>query len=290
MTDPKPDSPLPWFPFYQRDFWGDENVMAMNDHEIVAYLRLLTICWEKGSIPDNIAAIGGICRMVDATAMAQAWHRLSPCFIESESEPGRLENPRMTAERKAAYIRAGKQIEKSRKGGIAKALKHTLGMPQAELGNAKTLPNPASSQLPSEAPKDLPKSETPERAAQAPHARKRASPGSSGRGQAFEVPEAEIPEPLRRDDVIEAWRFFELHRREIKKPVTPQAGRMALKKLAGWGADRALAAINHTIASGWTGLREPDGGRGGGGQAKKYISPNANMPDPTANIPPEKLA
>lgn len=55
-----------------------------------------------------------------------------------------------------------------------------------------------------------------------------------------------------------AWRDWWEHRREIRKRLTPTAIRKQLKELEAWGADRAIAAIEHTVAKGWTGLREPE--------------------------------
>lgn len=56
-----------------------------------------------------------------------------------------------------------------------------------------------------------------------------------------------------------AWATFEQHRREIRKPITATAGAMALNQLAAMGEARAIRAIEHTIAKGWQGIREPDG-------------------------------
>ena len=59
----------------------------------------------------------------------------------------------------------------------------------------------------------------------------------------------------------EAWEKWQQHRREIRKPITPTAAVSLLKKLAGWGVDRAVAAIEHSIASGWQGIFEKNGER-----------------------------
>jgi hypothetical protein len=61
--------------------------------------------------------------------------------------------------------------------------------------------------------------------------------------------------------MVAAWDRWEKHRTEIRKPIRPTM-RLAMQgKLASWGEPRAVAAIDHTIAMGWQGLREPEPGR-----------------------------
>ena len=264
MAISKTDAPLPWFPFYPADFWLDENVQAMDDSEIVAYLRLLSICWQKGSIPDNIAVIGGICKM-DAPAMAQAWHRLCPCFVESEHEEGRLENPRMTLERDAAFARSGRQSDKGKQGAMKRWHGHGAGNAQAM---------PGDSYLQSQLQLELQKKQKEEEGGKPP-ARRRAP--------VFSVPDSDFPESIRTPDVIAAWRDFEQHRREIKKPMTPTAARQALANMADWSPARAAGAIRHTTAKGWQGIREPDAEIQGRGQAslEKRRALGAPLPPPS---------
>ena len=54
------------------------------------------------------------------------------------------------------------------------------------------------------------------------------------------------------------WGDFEQHRREIRKPLTPTAAKHANLQLQAMGEGRAIAALRHTIAKGWQGIREPD--------------------------------
>lgn len=56
----------------------------------------------------------------------------------------------------------------------------------------------------------------------------------------------------------EAWTDFVKHRQEIRKKMTPMATKHAWKELAAMGEQRAIVALNHTIAKGWQGIREPD--------------------------------
>jgi hypothetical protein len=64
------------------------------------------------------------------------------------------------------------------------------------------------------------------------------------------------------------WGAFAQHRRELRKPLTPQATKHAADELAEMGPERALRALRHTIAKGWQGIREPDPERTGNGYGR----------------------
>lgn len=53
------------------------------------------------------------------------------------------------------------------------------------------------------------------------------------------------------------WARWEQHRREKRSPLKPTTRAAQLTKLAAWGAARAAAALEHSIAQGWTGIFEP---------------------------------
>lgn len=67
-----------------------------------------------------------------------------------------------------------------------------------------------------------------------------------------------VPEVLDTEAFQEAWQEWVNHRREIGKKLTALSVKKQLKELASIGHDRAIAMIEHTIAKGWTGLREAD--------------------------------
>lgn len=56
----------------------------------------------------------------------------------------------------------------------------------------------------------------------------------------------------------EAWKNWEKHRAEIRKPLKPTMRNGQFAELKAMGEQRAIAAIKHTIAKGWQGIREPD--------------------------------
>ena len=63
------------------------------------------------------------------------------------------------------------------------------------------------------------------------------------------------------DTFVAAWSEWVAHRTEIKKPLTERAARKQLKTCKEIGYERAIKAIEHSIAGGYQGLFEP--GRSG---------------------------
>lgn len=54
-----------------------------------------------------------------------------------------------------------------------------------------------------------------------------------------------------------AWEQWKEHRNELKKPLTAMATIQQIRKLKEWGKNRAIAALNYSIANGWQGIFEP---------------------------------
>ena len=68
-----------------------------------------------------------------------------------------------------------------------------------------------------------------------------------------------IPPGLHGEDFKAVWATWLEYCREKGKASTPVQSRMALTMLEGWGKARAIAALNHTMTMGWTGIAEPKG-------------------------------
>ena len=64
------------------------------------------------------------------------------------------------------------------------------------------------------------------------------------------------PDWMSGEDFKLAWSEWETHRKEIGKPITPLASKKLLKQCASMGRDRAISAINHSIARQWRGIFE----------------------------------
>jgi len=65
-----------------------------------------------------------------------------------------------------------------------------------------------------------------------------------------------FPDSLKSPEFETAWNEYVEHRRQLRKPLTPLAAQKQLAKLAAIGMARAIAAINHSIANGWSGIFE----------------------------------
>ena len=66
-----------------------------------------------------------------------------------------------------------------------------------------------------------------------------------------------IPEALNCESFLLAWQSWNTHRHETKKKLSPLAAELQLRKLESMGAERAVAAINHSIMNSYQGIYEP---------------------------------
>lgn len=104
------------FLFDPRAFWGDENVRKMTGEQVAAYLRLLSLQWEEGSIPADLAELAmlltdGARHYGAAEFEAEIWPALAPCFevLNRRSTDVRLVNKRLHKERtKWLYLKRTK--------------------------------------------------------------------------------------------------------------------------------------------------------------------------------------
>jgi hypothetical protein len=78
-----------------------------------------------------------------------------------------------------------------------------------------------------------------------------------------------LPKKLDTPAFQQAWLLWVKHRREIKKPLTPTQAQTQLEEFSQWGIPRAVAAIKHTVAKGWQGIREPEQSEGHNGKPQR---------------------
>ena len=64
--------------------------------------------------------------------------------------------------------------------------------------------------------------------------------------------------PFADEDFVDAWNDWINHRKEKKKPLTPTSIKIQLHKLEDMGVDRAIEAIDFSIANGYQGIFEPN--------------------------------
>lgn len=68
---------------------------------------------------------------------------------------------------------------------------------------------------------------------------------------------SEMPKPLDDPRFVQAWTSWLGSRKERRKPVSPSAARLQLAKMAVWGVDKSIKAIEQSIEQDWTGIFEP---------------------------------
>lgn len=88
-----------------------------------------------------------------------------------------------------------------------------------------------------------------------------------------------IPECLDTPEFREAWEMWGEARAAAKKPLTPQAVKLQLKKLAEWGVDYAIESIHRSIEYRWQGLFPPEA-------LKREMEQDASIVDPFADYQP----
>jgi hypothetical protein len=62
--------------------------------------------------------------------------------------------------------------------------------------------------------------------------------------------------PFKSDAFKTAWQTWIQHRKEKKKKLTPESIKMQFKEMITMGEERSIAAINHSVKNGFTGLYE----------------------------------
>lgn len=81
--------PLPYYPWFVKDFRANRKVQRMNYVERGLYRELLDECWEEGVIPDDPIKLAEICNC-PAGVMVEAWVKIRPCFTATEGLDGML--------------------------------------------------------------------------------------------------------------------------------------------------------------------------------------------------------
>jgi hypothetical protein len=70
------------------------------------------------------------------------------------------------------------------------------------------------------------------------------------------ISKSEVVLPFDSELFRTTWKEWQQHRIEKKKKLTPTSERLQLKRMASWGEERAIAAINLSIEKNWEGIFE----------------------------------
>lgn len=125
---------LGWWPFYGRDFFGDERVKLMSNAQIGMYTKLLDHQWNEGSIPTTIgySAFMDLRNVLHDPVLAEKEFSevMSHCFVPHPKLELRVYNVKMDKVRRAQAKLQKENQRHGRRGGIAtqakRRLKHSL--------------------------------------------------------------------------------------------------------------------------------------------------------------------
>ena len=87
----------------------------------------------------------------------------------------------------------------------------------------------------------------------------------------------DFPDNLKAEKFQKVWAEWVKHRTEIRKPLKPTQITKQLKRLGSLGEAKAIAALNHTIANGWQGIREPEPDMSNAVNEKNNNTPSATL-------------
>lgn len=237
----------PAFQFYPKDFLTDEKVIVMHPEVKGYYICLLCIDWLSDGFPANqMAALAlfqyhdhhGNFREDDMISIAIA--QLSECFIAHPSKSGFITNPKLQKIRKEQQENRKERSASGKKGAKARWNKELPKMAQPSISHGSAIQQPMA--------KDGSSSSS------------SSSSNNNTNKISIIIKEDLSPLDLKEFGLFEVKDTFNLwvsYRKEIKKPLKP----ISLRALAGEYANRPVefkAAVDHTIAKGWQGLREPE--------------------------------
>ncbi len=262
----------PFFAFYPADFANDINVESMSTLQVGAYLLLLCKAWQAeppASLPNDDQTLARLARVAP-----EVWREIGRGVLGAFrlGSDGRLHNKRLRQEydiakrKMKAFRDAGKKGGKTRAENL-KAKGVTQKQPsQACLSLEATSKHLATSQSQSEIntkkeeppqPPAKPGGEAVPELTKAIEDKPPLKAGKVSHPMAESVP---IPAVLDTPPFRAVWSEWLGARRDKKNPITARAAKMQFKTLVGIGLIRAVAALENSIANGYTGVFEPSKG------------------------------
>jgi len=218
-------SRTPWYRWYPGDYLADTYSLSW-DADLL-YRRILDALWTNPTLPSSPRDLSKILR-TDPRKISRILPEVLPHLRETS---GRLDHPKMTAQRaESEHLRATRAIA-GQKGGLAKA--KAKGSLRARGPDPDPDPDP-------EKDKDPP----PANAGPPPPAVVRTN------GTKFALPDW-IP--------TESWTGYEDMRRKIRKPLTDRARTLAVGKLEKLFRDGHMpgAVLDQSVLHSWQGLFPP---------------------------------
>ena len=136
----------PAFQWYPKDYLSDVHTVLMTLQQEGAYMRLINYCWLEGSLPNDMEALGRMCKGLSAQEMSEVWKAIEPCF---KKRGNRWVHPRLLLERKkqmeysAAKSRAGRKGAEARYGKQKNSSAN--GLPVAKINSSSSTSSATSS-------------------------------------------------------------------------------------------------------------------------------------------------
>lgn len=236
------DSRPPWFKFYPDVFASDGLVEAMSTEEVGAYMLLLCKAWRENP-PGSIPS--------DDYTLAR-WTRLSPdrwteCKLRVLAPFKLGSDDRYHQKRLRAIYQELVEIQRVRS---------EAGRAGANALHGKRMANARDGHGIRDVDIDL-------------DSEKKEDPLA-------------LPVGLVSESMSSAWAEWLEHKRQIRKKVTPLAARKCFKKFLDWGEQRSISAIEHCIASGYSGIFEPS--------SNGHAAPRENLQEKTKRMLTERIS
>ena len=218
MSDKPKDAPA--FDFFPERWLA--GVATFSDAEQISFLRLLCHQWLKSD--DGLPDDGTILKRLAGKGVTSSVLAKFPVSSDGARRNARLEDIRIQQRQRIA----------KRREGAAKTNEKRWAKPVAE----RPAERPAEG-VDSDVVSDVADESPPP----TPH------PSTSKEVQSLAL-------PFESKEFAEAWEQWTQHRREKKKPLTPTSVTLQFKALKDMGEVRSIAAINSSIANGYTGIFE----------------------------------
>jgi len=215
------------FPVLVEEWLSSPKIMLLTPAEEGGLFRLLLCAWShpRCCLPNDPEVLAQLSRINGS------WPKCGPkimaFFGEDTEEAGMIFNHKQRALRNAQLVRAAK----GEKGGKKK-----------------------------QANKDAAEADLFGKVSSSPQVEPKQDSSSHSLYSTTQYSKENLPPPLNVPEFREVWLQWERYRVEIKKPLIGTAIHMQLAKLAKMGLQRAIAAINASMANQWRGLFEPKEG------------------------------
>lgn len=237
--------PGEWFKLYYRRFFRSPRVLAMTASQKCLYLAALCLQFEEGRLPTDTRTLQTLLAGCWDGAWEDNWPTVQACFDEGQ-------NAVMHEVRQAAIDR------RSVRSDAGKAGRHKQLSNRRANARANAQANGANRRA------HAGQRRGEERREETPYG----GAGGAGAPRAARSPSGEVLEawiqehrPFDRPDFRQAWADFEAHRASLPRrdQLSDVGRRKALAKLAPWGPDKAIRALNESVVSAWRGVFEPKG-------------------------------